>query len=156
MPAHAFDDVLDDGEPETRPRLLEGLCVFGPEELGEETRKRFPRDSDARVLDPNVVRGTKSTDRIPAATADEALRHYHTESPDLLLVDLMMEEVDAGTALVTKLEALGNKAPVYRLSSVGEELSANVDREKLGLAGVFPKPINAKVPLRTLDTRLRR
>jgi hypothetical protein len=42
------------------------------------------------------------------------------------------------------------------LSSVGEELQYSVDPEKLGLAGVFQKPLSASVLLKTLDTRLKR
>jgi hypothetical protein len=38
---------------------------------------------------------------------------------------------------------------------VGEELSSSIDHEKLGLSGVFQKPLNAKVLLRTLQMRLK-
>lgn len=113
-------------------------------------------DDDPDVLDMlRIVLESKGYLMVGANSAEEGSKRYQSESPDLVLVDLMMEEVDAGTALVTKLKALGNQAPVYMLSSVGEELSSSIDHEKLGLSGVFQKPLNAKVLLRTLQMRLK-
>jgi DNA-binding response OmpR family regulator len=76
-----------------------------------------------------------------AASAEEGLQVYKAESPDLVIVDLMMEEVDAGTGFVKELQLLGNTAPVFMLSSVGDNLSATIDYGALGLAGVFQKPL---------------
>ncbi|OGP56606.1 MAG: hypothetical protein A2V67_11630, partial [Deltaproteobacteria bacterium RBG_13_61_14] len=79
---------------------------------------------------------------VEAMTAEDGLKKYKAEKPDLMIVDLMMEEVDAGTRFVTSLKALGNVAPVFMLSSVGDSLSRHVDYSDLGLAGVFQKPID--------------
>ena len=76
-----------------------------------------------------------------AASAEEGLQVYKAERPDLVIVDLMMEEVDAGTGFVKDLQLLGNTAPVFMLSSVGDNLSATIDYGALGLAGVFQKPL---------------
>ena len=113
-------------------------------------------DDDPDVLDTlRIILESKGYLVMTAPSAEQGLRLYQSESPDLVMVDLMMEEVDAGTALVTKLKALGNNAPVYMLSSVGEELSSSIDHEKLGLAGVFQKPLSAKALLRTIESRLK-
>ncbi len=113
-------------------------------------------DDDPDVLESlRIILESKGYIMAGAMSAEEGLKLYQSESPDLVLVDLMMEEVDAGTALVTKLKALGNRAPVYMLSSVGEELNSSIDHEKLGLAGVFQKPINAGLLLKTLALRLK-
>jgi len=37
---------------------------------------------------------------------------------------------------------LGNRAPVFMLSSVGDNLSMMTDYMSLGLAGVFQKPLD--------------
>ena len=42
-----------------------------------------------------------------ANTAEEGLKVYRDLQPDLVIVDLMMEEVDAGVNLVKDLRALG-------------------------------------------------
>ena len=76
-----------------------------------------------------------------AASAEEGLQVYKAEPPDLVIVDLMMEEVDAGTGFVKELQLLGNTAPVFLLSSVGDNLSSTIDYAALGLAGVFQKPL---------------
>ena len=46
-----------------------------------------------------------------ASSAEEGLRVYKALNPDFVIVDLMMEEVDAGASFVKELKALGNKAP---------------------------------------------
>lgn len=76
-----------------------------------------------------------------AESAEEGLRVYKEVAPDALIVDLMMEEVDSGTGFVRELRLLGNKAPVFMLSSVGDDLSATTDIAPLGLAGIFQKPL---------------
>ena len=89
-----------------------------------------------------------------AGSAEEALTVYREKTPDLLIVDLMMEEVDAGTGLVEKLRLLGNRAPVFMLSSVGDHLSATADYNALGLAGVFQKPLSKDHLLAVIRAKL--
>lgn len=90
-----------------------------------------------------------------AANAEEGLRCFKDVGPDLIIVDLMMEEVDSGTSLVTDLRALGNKAPIYLLSSAGRELGMMTDYSDLGLAGVFQKPIDPDRLLNIVGQRLK-
>lgn len=89
-----------------------------------------------------------------AVSAEQALRKFKHERPDLIIIDLMMEEVDSGVSLVKELRLLNNTAPVYMLSSAGDQLTQAVDYAELGLAGVFQKPIQPKVLLRTLKEKL--
>jgi DNA-binding response OmpR family regulator len=90
-----------------------------------------------------------------AASAEEGLRKYKTERPNIVLVDLMMEEVDSGTRFVTEVKALGPTPPIFMLSSVGDSLSTNTDYSQLGLSGVLQKPINPDVLLSTLKAKLK-
>ena len=90
-----------------------------------------------------------------AATAAEGLKVYKETQPDFILLDLMMEEIDAGTHFVKELRALGNQAPVYLLSSVGDNLSMMTDYSELGLSGVLQKPIDSKVLLNLLKSKLK-
>lgn len=89
-----------------------------------------------------------------ASTAEEGLQVYRTTNPDLIIVDLMMEEVDAGTSFVKELRAMGNKAPIYMLSSVGDNLNMSTDYSELGLSGIFQKPINPDALLKVLKAKL--
>jgi DNA-binding response OmpR family regulator len=89
-----------------------------------------------------------------APTAEDGVRAYKKSNPDLIIVDLMMEEIDAGTSFVTELRALGNTAPVYMLSSMGDHLSMTTDYAELGLSGVFQKPIDNTNLLSIIKTKL--
>lgn len=89
-----------------------------------------------------------------ANSAEDGLRRAKELGPDLVIVDLMMEEVDAGVNFVKELKARGGTTPIYMLSSVGDNLSLSADYSELGLSGVFQKPINPDTLLSTLKKRL--
>jgi len=89
-----------------------------------------------------------------APSAEDGLKVYKAQSPDLVIVDLMMEEVDAGTEFAHDLKAMGNTVPVYMLSSVGDSLNVSTDYAALGLSGVFQKPIETKKLLSILTAKL--
>ncbi len=91
---------------------------------------------------------------VGAKSAEEGQRAYEASQPDLLIIDLMMEEVDAGADLVKDLKARGCRAPVYLLSSVGDELNLSVDVHQLGVDGVFQKPLDPNTLLSTLRAKL--
>ena len=91
---------------------------------------------------------------VGADSSEEGLRAYAGAAPDAVIVDLMMEEVDSGTGFVKELRALGNKAPVFMLSSVGDNLNLVTDYTPLGLAGVFQKPLARQHLLAVLDAAL--
>ncbi len=89
-----------------------------------------------------------------ASSAEEGLKVYKEVDPDLIIVDLMMEEVDAGTGFARDLQILRNRAPVFMLSSVGDNLTMTTDYTSLGLAGVFQKPLSKETLLAVLKTKL--
>lgn len=91
-----------------------------------------------------------------ASSAEEGLRVFAKSKPDLIILDMMMEEVDAGKNLLRELKAEGNKAPVYLLSSMGDHMALATDTSELGFAGVFQKPIDQRSLLQTLSVRLGR
>jgi len=92
---------------------------------------------------------------IEAKSAEDGLKVYEKTKPDLILVDLMMEEIDAGAKLVKDLKLLGSKAPVYLLSGVGDGMTDNVDYSQLGFSGVFQKPIKNERLLSVIKAKLK-
>jgi DNA-binding response OmpR family regulator len=113
-------------------------------------------DDDKDVLDSlAVILESNGYEMASALTAEEGLKVFKGVKPDLIIVDLMMESVDAGKAFVKELKLLDNKAPVYMLSSVGDSLASNVDFAELGLTGVFQKPVNINTLLSTLKLKLK-
>ncbi len=99
-------------------------------------------DDDPDVRDViGLVLGKHNYVVVDAENARQGLRRYTETHPDLIIVDLMMEDVDSGTNLVKELQALGNTAPVFLLSSVGDGLSMTADQSDLGVAGILQKPL---------------
>ncbi len=90
-----------------------------------------------------------------AHSAEAGIREYRRSKPDLIIVDLMMESIDAGKGLVKELRLLDNAAPIYMLSSVGDDLASTIDPSELGLQGVFQKPIDQASLLKTLTRKLK-
>lgn len=112
-------------------------------------------DDDPDILESlRIVLEAKGYLVVTARSGQEGLKVYREQSPDLLIVDLMMEEIDAGTNFVKELQVIGNKAPVYLLSSAGDSLYSTADASALGLTGVFQKPINTEMLLALLKAKL--
>jgi len=91
---------------------------------------------------------------VEAATGEEGVRQFKTHQPDLVIVDLMMEEVDSGTSMVRDLKLAGCEVPILVASSVGDALQANADYTELGLAGILQKPLNFDNLLALLESKL--
>ena len=89
-----------------------------------------------------------------ALSAEDGLKTYRESAPDLLVIDLMMEEVDAGTNFVKEVKILGNEAPIFMLSSAGDNLNMATDISALGLAGVFQKPVDRDQLLAVIRAKL--
>jgi len=89
-----------------------------------------------------------------APTAEEGLKAFRQAPAAAVIVDLMMEEVDAGTNFVKELRTLGAGVPVFVLSSVGDQLHEAADYASLGLSGILQKPISPSSLVSTLKARL--
>lgn len=112
-------------------------------------------DDDTDVLEQlRLILEANDYAMVAAESAESGLKRFRQEDPDLVIVDLMMEELDAGVNFLRELKALGNKAPVFMLSSVGDQLATTFDTADLGLAGVFQKPIQSATLLATLRASL--
>ncbi len=106
-------------------------------------------DDDQDILDFfQMVLEAEGYEVRTAGTAEEGLKAFRAQTPDLVFVDLMMEEVDAGTSMVKELKALGAKVPMYMVTSVGDSLNMNIDYSELGLKGVLQKPVDIQNLLR--------
>jgi DNA-binding response OmpR family regulator len=123
--------------------------------MSEKQKVILVVDDDPDILDTfRLILEKHGYVMLGAETAEDGLREYKENNPDLIIVDLMMEEVDSGTHFVKELKARGNTAPIYMLSSVGDRLNQNADYAALGLRGVFQKPIEPEVLLNVLRTQL--
>jgi DNA-binding response OmpR family regulator len=113
-------------------------------------------DDDSDVLNAlRIILEADGFTMVEAYSAEEGLKKYKESKPDFILVDLMMEEVDAGLNFVKEVRLLNNKAPIYMLSSVGDSLIQSADYAKLGLDGVLQKPVDNKTLLKIIQTRIK-
>lgn len=113
-------------------------------------------DDDDVLLSLKMVLEKNDYAVVQARSGEEGLTKYKQESPDFIIVDLMMESIDAGRNFAKELKVLKNTAPVYLLSSVGDELRKNFDFTELNLDGVFQKPIDTKHLLMSLSAKLKK
>jgi len=90
-----------------------------------------------------------------AADGEAGMKIAERIRPDAIIVDLMMETVDAGSKVSTRLKASGFTCPIYLLSAAGDSVRYNIDTQELGLAGIFQKPADPTTLVATLKTRLR-
>jgi DNA-binding response OmpR family regulator len=112
-------------------------------------------DDDSDILEALRLRLEKAGYLTATAlSAEEGLKKFKETQPDLLIVDLMMEEIDSGTGLVKELRLAGNRAPVLLLSSLGDSLTISASTRDLGLDAVFQKPVNFEAMLKTIRAKL--
>ncbi|MBT3275558.1 MAG: response regulator [Spirochaetales bacterium] len=113
-------------------------------------------DDDDVLLSLRMVLEKNGYVVVQARSGEDGLAEYKNDKPDFIIVDLMMESIDAGKNFAKELMLLDNTAPVYMLSSAGDTLVKNVDFTDLGLDGVFQKPIDSKNLLVTLNVKLKK
>lgn len=85
-----------------------------------------------------------------AANGKEGERTALRIRPDAILLDLMLESVDAGSLLAQRLREMGEKFPIFLITQAAGSLDYNVDLQSLGIAGVFAKPLNIPEMIQTL------
>jgi DNA-binding response OmpR family regulator len=124
-----------------------------------------PTDATRPVIltiddDPDVLASLKAILEahgytvVQASSAEEGLKAFKAKTPAMVIVDLMMEEVDAGANFVKSVKAAGGSLPIYMLSSVGDNLSTMTDYRELGLTGVLQKPISPEALLKLVKAKL--
>ena len=74
--------------------------------------------------------------------------------PDLILVDMMMETVDAGAKVAEDIKNSGCKAPILLLSSISDTTSYNLDINTMGFAGSIQKPVMPSVLIPLIKQKL--
>ncbi len=112
-------------------------------------------DDDPDILTYlQTVLEAEGFDYAGADSAEEGLRVYDKVHPDIVIVDLMMEEVDSGTGFAKELRLRKNIAPVFLLSSVGDNLNLTADYNSLGFSGIFQKPLAKAHLLSVINAKL--
>ena len=108
--------------------------------------------SDKKILiiddDPDILESISAILRsekftvITALDGKEGFEKFKSEKPALVLCDMMMERVDAGTKVAELIRKEDKQVPLYLLSSIGNATASNISVSELGFSGVLQKPVD--------------
>ena len=93
-----------------------------------------------------------------AASRAEGMQAITSFRPDLMILDVMMEQPDDGIAMAQELRREGATLPIVMLTSVGKVTGMSFDRdsELVPVDAFFEKPVRPDELLRTLGELLKR
>jgi CheY-like chemotaxis protein len=92
---------------------------------------------------------------VSAGDAKEGIQEVNSARPDLVLCDMMMEQIDAGTKVAQHIKENHPDLPVYLLSSIGSATASTIELDKIGFNGVFQKPIMPDVIVKAVKKALK-
>lgn len=92
---------------------------------------------------------------IEAPDGESGLRAFREHRPDLVIVDLMMEEIDSGVHFMREVRSTDPGTPVYLMSSVGDSLTMTTNAAELGFSGVLQKPVNGARLIAVVSSQFR-
>lgn len=78
-----------------------------------------------------------------AGSRGEGMRELEAFHPDLMILDVMMEQPDDGIAMAQDLRRMGHRLPIVMLTSVGKVTGMRFDRddEVVPVDAFFEKPV---------------
>jgi CheY-like chemotaxis protein len=113
-------------------------------------------DDDPEILQSiKITLESKGHEVKTALSGEEGIALLEQCSPNLILCDMMMERIDTGVGVATKIRMKDKSVPIYLMSSVGETMAANVDIHELGFNGLLQKPIAPDDLITHVDRALR-
>lgn len=96
-------------------------------------------DDDADLLAQTAITLKSAGYKIiTAVDSEDAAQKLESSHPDLILVDIVMEEVDAGLVFA---ERFGEKYPIIVLSSIADSSDKVFDAGSLPIKGILQKPV---------------
>jgi two-component system alkaline phosphatase synthesis response regulator PhoP len=100
-------------------------------------------DDDPDILESiSAVLSSEGFNVLTAIDGKAGVEKFKSEKPDLVLCDMMMERVDAGSKVAELIRKEDTKTPVYLLSSIGNATASNISVTDLGFSGVLQKPVD--------------
>jgi len=93
-----------------------------------------------------------------AASRAEAMDAMTAFAPDLLILDVMMEQPDDGIAMAQELRRTGCKVPIIMLTSVGQVTGMRYgsDEDLVPVEVFFEKPVKPDALLNAVDGLLQK
>ena len=93
-----------------------------------------------------------------AASRAQGMEAVKTIKPDLLILDVMMEQPDDGIAMAQELRRTGHTLPIVMLTNVGKVTGMTYDRDNdlVPVDAFFEKPVMPEQLLKTVTQLLRK
>lgn len=91
-----------------------------------------------------------------AGNRKEGLEKVKAEKPDLLILDVMMEEADDGIQMARELRSGGMKMPILMLTSISKVLGMDFakDKDMVPVNEFVEKPIEPETLVKTVEKLL--
>jgi DNA-binding response OmpR family regulator len=105
-------------------------------------------DDDPDIVDAGrLVLEREGYQVIGAASRAEGMARLADDKPDLLILDVMMEEPDDGLRMARELRRNGNELPIIMLTSVNAAMGLNIDKdgEIVPVDEFQPKPVEPQI-----------
>ncbi len=120
-----------------------------------DKKKILVIDDDVDITDSiKAVLSASGFDAYTASNGKDGIAAVDTVKPDLVLCDMMMEQVDAGSRVAHEIRKKDKKLPIYLLSSIGAATAQNIELDKLGFNGMFQKPVSPDQMVKTIKKAL--
>jgi len=93
---------------------------------------------------------------LTASNRADGMKAIDDENPDLIILDVMMEQADDGIAMAQELRRQGCETPILMLTSVGKVtgFTYDEDREMVPVNAFFEKPIQPDVLVQKINELL--
>jgi two-component system, OmpR family, response regulator len=111
--------------------------------------------------DPDIVEANKMLlesngyDVVSAGCVDDAVKLVETEKPDLILLDVMMDEPDDGFYLANRFRRSGINTPIIMFTSVSKAIGFNFGAsEMVPIEEFLEKPVPSNVLLEKVKHHL--
>jgi DNA-binding response OmpR family regulator len=88
-----------------------------------------------------------------AANDHEAERTALRIQPDAILAEVTNDTAADGSIVAERLKALGSKVPCFIISTASDALIGSTSLHNLGISGVFMKPVDTDIVIRSLQAR---
>ena len=113
-------------------------------------------DDDKDIIEAiSILLESKGFEVVSASNVSDGYKVIENEKPNLVILDVMMEEPDDGFFLAIKLRKKGFKQPVFMLSSVSKALGLDfAPGETLPVDEFIEKPVSSATLLEKINKHL--
>lgn len=143
------EDAIED--PESLRRILTLVTKKKSEDTGKSAKKVLLVDDDRDFLEMHkAVLEHRGYEVITAQNSVECMQKLDETKPDIVILDVMMEQFDAGFKASEKIKQKYKDLPVMLLTSIGAQtnLDFSSSEEVLKVTGadvLLDKPVSPKV-----------